>query len=590
MRKFSTRVWQITICCGLIGLLSIPNVEASPYSPEMPPTPTRTPTPTSTPTPTRTATPTITPTRTPTRTPQPTNTPVIPPTPVQTDPCITRPVFTIHGSSINFDNIINRQQPIFSGAIPSCMQQIAAACGGYDGTMQTIGEWCGGPTGWCPSGTVSAMIAFSDDCFMGWLLTGHHANPGNTWWANMYNPWFGGNPFPGVTINRHQCSIMMGSCYLLEFTTHFDSNCGRVPNPGYNCGDGFVNAIVSPISLEWSKGAAQSGHESLVDFPVVPNSKKGTWFSWRGSANFPLLVHDPEGKGVIKDARQLFGNFTFGKAWKNGFLALASLDANKDGKLSGPELKDISLWFDGNHDAVVQDGEMKSLAAMGVETLFTGTVEDNGGSGDLTLARGFERRVDGALTTGKSVDWFARVYESKAEAAIDYQRRQSNGTRNGIQSSSQIINELENLDPKNSPKSSAADIGGTWEWRVVNDQDAEAGVTVLHSDPVGILSIHDTGKEFIQGYSVFESTNRPGAIKLVKGLFLVGRKMKNSDGSTNFEFKVDTSPGQLTESFAKLSEDGKELRGESSFVLSNVNANDGVPGAIKYRWVARKIG
>jgi hypothetical protein len=99
-------------------------------------------------------------------------------------------------------------------------------------------------------------------------------------------------------------------------------------------------------------------------------------------AKTPLLVYDPTGTGQVQSAEQLFGNWTFGAShsfvnkvslnkgsqaedeylWANGYEALAVLDTNSDGEISGEERALLALWFDDNQDGISQKGEVQSLA------------------------------------------------------------------------------------------------------------------------------------------------------------------------------------------------------------------------------------
>lgn len=78
------------------------------------------------------------------------------------------------------------------------------------------------------------------------------------------------------------------------------------------------------------------------------------------------LVYDAAPDGKIASGLQLFGNATFGLSWSNGYQALASLDDDGDGMLSGDELKHIAVWHDRNGDGRVQPGEKLSLASLGI--------------------------------------------------------------------------------------------------------------------------------------------------------------------------------------------------------------------------------
>jgi hypothetical protein len=65
-----------------------------------------------------------------------------------------------------------------------------------------------------------------------------------------------------------------------------------------------------------------------------------------------LLVWDPLDQRQVKSGRQLFGHYTFRLFSENGYEALARLDDNHDGKISGSELIGLAVWFDRDGDGV----------------------------------------------------------------------------------------------------------------------------------------------------------------------------------------------------------------------------------------------
>jgi hypothetical protein len=81
------------------------------------------------------------------------------------------------------------------------------------------------------------------------------------------------------------------------------------------------------------------------------------------------LVYDRRGKAEITSGLQLFGNCTFWLFWDNGYQALAALDDNGDGVLTGNELKHLAVWVDRNGDGVVQPGEVTTLAELNIVAL-----------------------------------------------------------------------------------------------------------------------------------------------------------------------------------------------------------------------------
>lgn len=79
-----------------------------------------------------------------------------------------------------------------------------------------------------------------------------------------------------------------------------------------------------------------------------------------------ILVWDPQHTGVVKSGLQLFGTATWWMFWRDGYAALAALDDNRDGWLSGAELSGIAVWIDGNQNGRSDPGEVISLQSAGI--------------------------------------------------------------------------------------------------------------------------------------------------------------------------------------------------------------------------------
>jgi hypothetical protein len=97
----------------------------------------------------------------------------------------------------------------------------------------------------------------------------------------------------------------------------------------------------------------------------IPN-RKWQWIT----TNAAWIVHLPQG-GRVTSTLQMFGNVTFWLFWENGYHALASLDDNADGLISGDELRGIKLWHDRNSDGVCDLNEILKLSQFGVVALDT---------------------------------------------------------------------------------------------------------------------------------------------------------------------------------------------------------------------------
>jgi hypothetical protein len=90
--------------------------------------------------------------------------------------------------------------------------------------------------------------------------------------------------------------------------------------------------------------------------------RKWTWITKEGG----WLVYDPKSKRHITSSLQLFGGVTFWLFWETGYDALASLDDNGDGVLTGDELKGLAIWHDANGNGICDADEVKPLAEYGI--------------------------------------------------------------------------------------------------------------------------------------------------------------------------------------------------------------------------------
>ena len=115
-----------------------------------------------------------------------------------------------------------------------------------------------------------------------------------------------------------------------------------------------------------------------------------------------FLVWDPSHTGSITSGRQMFGTYTFGIPWENGYRALASLDDNGDGVLTGEELRGLAVWFDTDGDARSKSSEVIPVEDLGIvsvavrETACKGIHPTN--PSGITLSSGQRLRT---------WDWFA---------------------------------------------------------------------------------------------------------------------------------------------------------------------------------------
>ncbi|AWK40593.1 S8 family serine peptidase [Photorhabdus laumondii] len=136
------------------------------------------------------------------------------------------------------------------------------------------------------------------------------------------------------------------------------------------------NTYVDPLLLDLSgNGVHMTDIRDgvLFDMDNSGTLKRSGW----ADRNTGILVID-DGSGQIKNAGQMFSEYYGGKAgingaagekkFKEGFGALASEDANKDGVIDerDPIWSKLRVWVDGTHDAKVDAGELKTLAEWGI--------------------------------------------------------------------------------------------------------------------------------------------------------------------------------------------------------------------------------
>jgi tetratricopeptide (TPR) repeat protein len=124
---------------------------------------------------------------------------------------------------------------------------------------------------------------------------------------------------------------------------------------------------ITPIAVPLRDGLSAHAIENRAarvafDADGTGLQKNWTWIH----ANAAWLVHDPKQTGKVTSALQLFGNYTFWLFWNTGYDALASLDDNRDGQLTGAELIGLGLWHDANGNGISEPGEVRSLTDHGI--------------------------------------------------------------------------------------------------------------------------------------------------------------------------------------------------------------------------------
>ena len=127
---------------------------------------------------------------------------------------------------------------------------------------------------------------------------------------------------------------------------------------------------ITPLAVPLRAGLTPAGmvdRAARVRFDADGSGERKGW-SWI-SRDAAWLVYDQKRTGQITSALQFFGNVTFWTFWDNGYQALAMLDDNVDGKLTGRELRHLALWRDVNGNGISERDEVTPISAAGIVAL-----------------------------------------------------------------------------------------------------------------------------------------------------------------------------------------------------------------------------
>jgi hypothetical protein len=141
-----------------------------------------------------------------------------------------------------------------------------------------------------------------------------------------------------------------------------------------------------------------------------------TW-EWVGPKS-GLLAWDADGTGEIKSGHQLFGNYTWGSNWKDGYQALATLDKNDDGFLQPEEFTNLVVWIDANSNARWDAGESHSLTELDILSINVRPERD--ALGNSSCKAGFVRNVKGKPVTLQTWDWISMGHAAEAEGIYQW--------------------------------------------------------------------------------------------------------------------------------------------------------------------------
>jgi hypothetical protein len=413
-------------------------------------------------------------------------------------------------------------------------------------------------------------------------------------WATGYDHAFQGRKLGGGEAAWGEVACLTGMVFL-------DSQCRMIPFGALNDAQRqacLVNKLVveylasTPISLIFEGEGNPMLSYKIVKFPLDPSTGAKYW-EWRGSKAAPLLVYDPQHKGEITTAEQVFGVWALGgkpnpqdskaarSKWAHGFEALASLDANGDEQISGDELQPLGLWFDENEDAISQAGEVRLAREVGIEALFFKVEKAADKLGDLTVPIGYHRKIDNKLITGKAVDWHARGHAT-AEGIM--MGRVLGGDRTAPTTSELADTRAEATLPESAwnEKTALQSIySPAGMWRVMLEPESPLEI----KDKVGetILGLNVSSPDFLEGYTFSEVgiAGMQNAARAIAFTYTTGNKKLNVDGTIALTFE-STSEFARLENSATLDRDGSTMRGTTVAHLADDKK-------LKYSWHAVKI-
>ncbi|MCI0626662.1 MAG: hypothetical protein L0387_34285 [Acidobacteria bacterium] len=124
-----------------------------------------------------------------------------------------------------------------------------------------------------------------------------------------------------------------------------------------------VTPIVFPLKGQTSLESLLA-KDRYVSFDLDGSGKVSLW-PWIQSTT-GMLAWDPQEAGHIQSGLQLFGSVTWWMFWKDGYHPLATLDDDRDGWLSGEELKGVAVWRDRNENGISEPGEVVPVQSIGI--------------------------------------------------------------------------------------------------------------------------------------------------------------------------------------------------------------------------------
>jgi hypothetical protein len=396
-----------------------------------------------------------------------------------------------------------------------------------------------------------------------------------------------------------------GNGVTSRYTWYMDKDCKYVADAASKPVCGYAGVSWSPISLVLGTIDDLTNDMRVVNFSLTADNSKG-YSLWKASEKAPLLVYDPNKTGKVSSARQLFGNITYGgvttnvadfgsgnlrATWENGYQALALLDADNNGKVDGDELDSVSLWFDANRNGSSEEGEVRPISSEGITSLFFKNPQSLN-TKDVGLTVGFERTINGKVSTGMTVDWYTEVFSSE-KAGADALLAMANGIESIAGQSIEVAStKAIKLDQwmqepaafkPGQTQDHAKNASGFWIWWEDNKEGQ------LHP---GYLAVNQSPEGKLRGFSIVEAmldSNDAGLFSAIRAMPAIGSAGTNGAKRT-LQFTVLNHLGNPTGvSTAELSEDGGSLTGVTEQKAEFRKDGKLQTATVKYSWRAAKF-
>ena len=199
--------------------------------------------------------------------------------------------------------------------------------------------------------------------------------------SSSYDQYFGANQSSTLTFYAGRNSSAGTSNYHYEHYSDYNAN--------FKTSDSTSELVITTSNGNEYKIYGYDTSTPLVldmdgDGKLVASNGQWLPHNFTGKGQVPLVAFDINGDGfvevvewvgpndglllVYKPGEPVTGNnlFGFAEGTTDGFEKLSLLDTNNDQKITGDELATLSVWQDKNANAKVDDGEVKSVAELGI--------------------------------------------------------------------------------------------------------------------------------------------------------------------------------------------------------------------------------